>query len=106
VIAAEREGPARSATLLGRADELRTGTGIGIPAFLQQDVTRAREAAIALPDAADVPQVEGPPPQEDPVSAFLYRLGRTSARHPSQEEAAERGATRPPDVLGPWHAGR
>src|SRR3954447_17956682 len=28
------------------------------------------------------PQFGGPGSQEDPVSAFLYRLGRTSARHP------------------------
>src|SRR6476469_3121422 len=29
-----------------------------------------------------VPYVAGRPSQEDPVSAFLYRLGRASARHP------------------------
>src|SRR3954447_23798942 len=28
------------------------------------------------------PQFGGPGSQEDPVSAFLYRLGRSSARHP------------------------
>src|SRR6478752_4061952 len=29
-----------------------------------------------------VPYVAGPPAQEDSMSAFLYRLGRASARHP------------------------
>ena len=28
------------------------------------------------------PHAAGPAPQEDPVSAFLFRLGRSSARHP------------------------
>ena len=46
VIAAEREEPERSAAMLGQADGLRNDTGVGIPAFLQHDVARAREASI------------------------------------------------------------
>jgi tetratricopeptide (TPR) repeat protein len=45
VIAAERNEAERSATLLGRADELRNDTGVGIPAFVQEDVACARAAA-------------------------------------------------------------
>jgi hypothetical protein len=47
VIAADRKEAERSATLLGHADGLRDGTGGGTPAFVRQDVARAREAAIA-----------------------------------------------------------
>jgi predicted ATPase/DNA-binding SARP family transcriptional activator len=46
VVAADRAEAERSATLLGQADRLRDGTGVGIPAFVEQDVARAREAAI------------------------------------------------------------
>jgi predicted ATPase/DNA-binding SARP family transcriptional activator len=46
-IAAEREEPERAATLLGDADRLRGESGVGIPAFQQDDVTGAREAAVA-----------------------------------------------------------
>jgi hypothetical protein len=53
VIAGEREQAGSSATLLGQADALRNGTGLGIPALLQRDVTGARDAALGAlgPDA-------------------------------------------------------
>jgi predicted ATPase/DNA-binding SARP family transcriptional activator len=48
VIAAEREGPERAATLLGQADGLRNDTGVvSTLALLQPDVAQARDAVIA-----------------------------------------------------------
>jgi tetratricopeptide (TPR) repeat protein len=46
-IAAERAEPAQAATMLGHADRLRCASGVEVPAFQHDDVTRAREAAVA-----------------------------------------------------------
>jgi tetratricopeptide (TPR) repeat protein len=50
VIAAERGEPDRSAAWLGQAGELRDGTGLVVPALLQEDGVRAREIAITALD--------------------------------------------------------
>jgi tetratricopeptide (TPR) repeat protein len=50
---AERDEPQRAATLLAEADRLRIESGVEIPAFLHDDVARARVAACAaLPSEA------------------------------------------------------
>lgn len=46
-IAAERDEPARAATLLGQADQLRGNPGVEVPPVHEDDVTRARGAAVA-----------------------------------------------------------
>jgi hypothetical protein len=48
---AERGEPQRAATLLADAERLRLESGVGIPAFLDDDVTRAREATFAALDS-------------------------------------------------------
>jgi tetratricopeptide (TPR) repeat protein len=48
-IAAERDEPERAAMLLGQADRLRDESGVAVPAFQHDDVTRAREAVEAAP---------------------------------------------------------
>ena len=44
---AERDEPERAAALLADADRLRIESGVEIPAFLHDDVARARAAACA-----------------------------------------------------------
>jgi tetratricopeptide (TPR) repeat protein len=46
-IAAERDEPERAGRLLGDADRLRSESGVGVPAFLRDDVARTREAVVA-----------------------------------------------------------
>ena len=42
-IAAERDDPERAAALLEQAQQLRSGSGTGVPAFLADDEARARQ---------------------------------------------------------------
>ena len=46
-IAAERDEPERAARLLEDADRLRAESGVAVPAFQHDDVTRTREAVVA-----------------------------------------------------------
>jgi hypothetical protein len=48
---AERGELQRAATLLADADRLRLESGVEIPAFLDDDVARAREAALAASES-------------------------------------------------------
>ena len=74
---AARRGRRRRRLERGAADAARSRT------VLSRDVQRrARPQVSALLDGGGRPAGRGTRLQEDPVSAFLYRLGRSSARHP------------------------
>ncbi len=101
VIAEEAGDPEPAAALLARGRGVARRGRCRVPWFQRDDSTgcgrrfpapeaqpgrsgvqrRARRQVSALLDGGVVPQTAGPL-QEDPVSAFLYRLGRNSARHP------------------------
>ena len=69
-IAGDRDEPEQAGVLLGYAERLRLDSGVDVPAFLLDDVTRTREAGVAAvgPDAFAAAVERGRLGVEVPVS--------------------------------------